>query len=69
MHFTNKVPISEAEPEVFKKKKCSQKFRKVCRKTPAPEPLLNKVAAATLLQKREHFFTKHLLATASEICT
>ena len=42
-------------PEVFYKKRCSYKFRKIHRKTPVPESLFNKVAAlrpATLLKKR-----------------
>ena len=42
-------------PEVFYKKRCSLKFRKIHRKTPVPESLFNKVAGpipATLLKKR-----------------
>ena len=41
-------------PEVFFKKRCSQKFHKIDRKTPVPETLFNKVAGlrpATLLKK------------------
>ena len=48
--FNQKQP-----PEVFYKKRCSYKFRKIHRKTPVPESLFNKVAAlrpATLLKKR-----------------
>ena len=47
--------IQKQPPEVFCKKRCSQKFHKIHKKTPVPESLFNKVAGlrpATLLKKR-----------------
>ena len=54
--FTNVTDKNQKQPpEVFCKKRCSWKFRKIHRKTPVPESLFNKVAGlrpATLLKKR-----------------
>ena len=44
--------LEKQPPEVFCKKRCSYKFRKIYRKTPAAEYFFNKVRAATLLKKR-----------------
>ena len=47
--------IQKQPPEMFCKKRCSQKFHKIHKKTPVPESLFNKVAGlrpATLLKKR-----------------
>ena len=38
--------------EVFCKKSCSEKFPKIYRKKPVPEPLFNKVAGLSLQKKR-----------------
>ena len=54
--FTDTVYFPRSSrPEVFCKKRCSQKFRKIHRKTPVPEALFCTVAGlepATLLKKR-----------------
>ena len=44
-HFTHEqeVAIRKQPPEVFYKKRCSEKFRKIYRKTPVPGSLFNKV--------------------------
>ena len=47
--------VQKHPPEVFCKKICSWKFRKIHRKTPVPEAFFNKVAGlrpATLLKNR-----------------
>ena len=70
-------------PEVFYKKRCSQKFPKIHRKTPVPESFFLIVAKNVTLLKKETlvqkffcefceisqtaFFTKHLWTTPSDI--
>ena len=53
---SSQMLVSQKQPpEVFCNNRCSQKYRKIYRKTPVPESLLNKVAGltpATLLKKR-----------------
>ena len=51
-------------PELFYKKRCSQKFSKIQRKTPVPESLFLNRAAGLRLQK---VFTEQLRATASDL--
>ena len=46
-------------PEVLCKKRCSQKFRKIHSKTPAPESLFNKVGG---LRQVRNFIQKENLA-------
>ena len=58
-------------PEVFCKKRCSEKFRKIHRKTHVPEPLFKKETLAQVFSfefckiPKKAFFTEHLLTTAS----
>ena len=69
------ITIQKRPPETFFKKRCSQKFLKIQRKTPVPEPI-----PATSLKKetleqvfscefcviyKGTFFTEHLRTTAS----
>ena len=52
---TYAMNVQKQPPEVFCKKMCSWKFRRIHRQTPVPEVFLNKVAGlrpATLLKKR-----------------
>ena len=76
-HFPQgqEVAIRKQPPEVFYKKRCSEKFRKIYRKTLVPECLFNKVVGlrpATLLRKSLRHrcfpvnFTKFLRTTFSE---
>ena len=70
--------IHKQPPEVFCKKKCSKKFRKIHRKTPVSEKTpeaCNFIKKETLTQvsynefceiSKSIFFTKHLGVTASE---
>ena len=54
-HISQTSSIQKQPPEVFCERRCSWKFRKIDRKTPAPESLLSKVAGlrhANLLKKR-----------------
>ena len=54
-HISQTSSIQKQPPEVFCERRCSWKFRKIHRKTPAPESLLSKVAGlrhANLLKKR-----------------
>ena len=60
-------------PEVFCKKRCSEKFRKIHRKTHVPEPLFKKEILAQVFYcefckiSKRAFFTEHLLTTASYV--
>ena len=67
--------LQKQPPEVFYVKKCSEKFRKIHRKTPVPEPqACNFIKKETLAQvfscefcetSKSTFFTEHLWTTAS----
>ena len=66
--------VQKQPPEVFCKKKCSYKFRKIYSKTPVPESL-NFIKKETLAQvlpyefckiSKNTFLTEHFWATASE---
>ena len=53
-YFINKIflcSFQKQPPEVFCKKDCSQKFRKIHRKTTVPEPLLIGLRTATLSKR------------------
>ena len=58
-------------PEVFCKKRCSEKFRKIHRKTHVPEPLFKKETLAQVFScefckiSKSAFFTEHFLTTTS----
>ena len=43
--------IRSSHPEVFSKKRCSEKFPKIHKKTPVPEYLFNKVAGQDFIKK------------------
>ena len=54
-HISQTSSIQKQPPAVFCERRCSWKFHKIHRKTPAPESLLSKVAGlrhANLLKKR-----------------
>ena len=53
-------------PEVFYEKSCSQKFRKLHRKTPVSESLAQVVSCGFWKIFQNTFFTEHLWTTASE---
>ena len=67
-------------PEVLYKRRCSNKFCKIHRKTPVLEPLFNKVTGLTPAREtprrmfscdflkffKNTFFTEHFRATASD---
>ena len=47
--------VQKQPPEMFYKKRCSEKYHKIHRKAPVPESLFNKIAGlrtATALKKR-----------------
>ena len=81
--ITSKPPSRQKQPpEVFCKKRCSLKFRKIHRKTPVPESLfklscnffkkeiLAKVFSCEFCEiSKNNFFTEHLRTTASVIKT
>ena len=77
----NSMNLQKQPSELFSKKKCSEIFRKIHRKTPVPEALFNKAASWGLLAtgtgvfcefckiSKNTFFTEHHRATASKTKT
>ena len=74
-HFLCSVKCQKQPPEVFYKKRCSEKFRKIHRKTPKACNFIKKETLAQVIScefyknSKKTFFTEHVWTTASKVCS